>query len=553
MNEKQKQIRVGLLLDSYTLPAWVDKMIDEINQIENCAIVLIVKNQKVEKSAARKLSNNFSKLLYHFYTRLDQKIFHCELDAFAPVDCSQKLEAVDKIEVAPIRKIFSDSFNDEDIEAIRKYKIDLFIRLGFRILRGEILNLANYGIWSYHHGDNRINRGGPAGFWEVFENHPTTGSVLQILREDLDNGIVLYRSYSTTEPYSVSQNRNKIYWKTLRFIPRMIKRLVLLGEERFFEEVKANQDTLNTYSQPLYTFPNNYKMFKLLCQKIWLVGKKIFERAFYFNQWFLMFNYQKDMSQTFYRFKKILPHKDRYWADPHIVRHNNRYFIFIEEVPHKTNKGHIALIEMDRKGNYTQPQKILEQPYHLSYPFVFDYKGDYYMIPESLQNRTIELYKAIKFPHQWKLEKILFDGISAVDATVLFHESRWWLFANVAEIKGSSTMDELHLFYTDDLLKGIWQAHQNNPVISDCRSSRPAGRIFNYRSKIIRPSQNSSGRYGYGFCFNRIMKLTPEEYREQIISSVDPDWSDKIVATHTFAYDSGLTVIDGMYKRRRFL
>ena len=106
------------------------------------------------------------------------------------------------------QKQWSDYFDESDVDKIRDFKIDVLIRSGFGILRGSILDTAKYGIWSYHHGDSELNRGGPAAFWESMQSAPVTGSMLQILSEDLDNGEVLCRSYSCTETLSVQDNKN---------------------------------------------------------------------------------------------------------------------------------------------------------------------------------------------------------------------------------------------------------------------------------------------------------------------------------------------------------
>src|SRR2546427_6485060 len=91
---------------------------------------------------------------------------------------------------------------------------------------------------SYHHGDNRVNRGGPPGYWEVMESSPVTGTMLQVLTEDLDGGRVLYRSYSSTHDMSLADNKSNVQWKTLHFIPRKLKQLHDEGEETFFARVK---------------------------------------------------------------------------------------------------------------------------------------------------------------------------------------------------------------------------------------------------------------------------------------------------------------------------
>ena len=81
----------------------------------------------------------------------------------------------------------------EDIENIKKLNLDLSIRAGSGILRGDILNVCPNRIVSFHHGDNQVNRGAPPGFWEVYERNPRTGFIIQLLTNELDGGDVLYR------------------------------------------------------------------------------------------------------------------------------------------------------------------------------------------------------------------------------------------------------------------------------------------------------------------------------------------------------------------------
>ena len=95
------------------------------------------------------------------------------------------------------------------------------------------------------------------------------------------------------------------------------------------------------------------------------------------------------MSKTFFRFKKIIPPIDRFWADPFVIEKDNKYYIFIEELMYETYKGHISLIIMNKKGNYTKPVKVLEKNYHLSYPFLIEDGGNLYMIPETKKTKQL--------------------------------------------------------------------------------------------------------------------------------------------------------------------
>ena len=46
----------------------------------------------------------------------------------------------------------------KDIDNIKFLNLDLLIRAGSGILKGDILNVCKNGIISFHHGDNDIYR-----------------------------------------------------------------------------------------------------------------------------------------------------------------------------------------------------------------------------------------------------------------------------------------------------------------------------------------------------------------------------------------------------------
>ncbi len=552
MNNK---IRVGILLDSYDIPNWSYIMLQEILESSYAEIVLIVKNDsKVKrKKFSQGLLNKRKKLIYRTYRRVDRKLFKCNPDAFERKNI-RNLLSVPSIEVNPRETKYCDWIDHDDLLKIRTFDVDIFIRMGFRILKGGILKAAKYGVWSYHHGDNKINRGGPAGFWEVMKNQKETGVVLQILNENLDNGTILYKSYSLTDKISVNRNVNRCYWKGLSFLPAKIKELYILGGKAFFNKVALSNHNLEFYDKPLYKDPSNLEMLKLLIEKFIQISKQRLSDLFYFDQWILMYKYNKlpEISTSFFQFKKIISPKDRIWADPFLVYKNGKYYIFIEEMLFRTNKGVISVIEIDAKGNYSKPLTVLEADCHLSYPYIFEDKGSLYMIPETKGNRSIELYKCEKFPSKWKFEKALMKNLTAVDSSVLFHDGKYWLFTNIVRNKGASSHDELFLFYADDLENGTWVAHPENPIVSDVKKARMAGKPFLQNNQLYRPSQNCSHHYGYGLKINKIEVLTTEKYKEITVDSIQPDWDTTIIGTHTLNNCNNMTIIDALQRRRRF-
>jgi hypothetical protein len=275
---------------------------------------------------------------------------------------------------------------------------------------------------------------------------------------------------------------------------------------------------------------------------------KTLSSFFFIDQWVIMAAQGGSFDTLLWSaFHPILPEKDRYWGDPFVLAKEDRYYVFIEEKIYATGLGRIACLILDREGRFLSNQVVLERPYHLSYPFIFEQSGEIYMIPETAGNRSIELYRCVHFPDRWELVKTLMKEIYAVDATLLQHKNKYWLFANVKE-EGGSSLDVLHLFYTDNLFAEEWTPHPRNPIVRDIHSARPAGRIFMQEGNLIRPSQDSSRRYGYALRFNHILKLNENDYAETALSTFRPP-GGKMRATHTFNQAGELTVIDAVIRR----
>jgi len=552
---KKEKLRIGLLIDDYSIPLWAYKMLQSIQCSHHSEITLIVKREGSTRDKTPLLKRVWQRrdlILFQLYARLENKLFRAPHDAFEPKDLKELIHCAE-IVVKPKETKHNDFILQEDIDQIKHHHIDVFIRLGFRILKGAILNSSKYGIWSYHHGDNKVNRGGPAGVWEVLEQWEETGAILQILTEDLDKGVVLQESFSSTDNLSINRNRNNYYWKVKSFIPRKLEELHRLGEELFFDKVKQSNSKPYFYYNRLYTSPKNKEILRAALKNYGDYARRRIRRFFYFNQWIPLFRIEKTnaISQTFFRFTRILPPKDRFWADPFVIQKDDTYYVFMEEYVYAEGKGKITVMTVDENGKHSQPKVVLVRDYHLSYPFLLEEKGVLYMIPETSENKTIELYSCTNFPMEWKLEKVLIPNVHAVDSTIFKKDGKYWLFTNIRENEGASSWDELFLFYSDDLLNGEWKPHPKNPIVSDVKCARPAGNIFVYEGHIFRPAQNCSKHYGYGMQIMEIITLNENEYAEENVQSIHPNWEKDLISTHTLNAAGKLTVIDALIKRKK--
>lgn len=541
-------------MDSFDICAWEYVMLEKIIKSDYGGISLIVLNDSLRKSTFDPYrTKRWSKLLYNIFWKVEEIKFKPFPNAFEVKNSRTLLTDIPVLQVTPDQTKIPDQLKNEDIEKIKSKKIDVFIALGFWFLCGEILNIGKYGVWSYDHGYMHINRRIPGGLLEVLEGHPTTCSKLIILNGVPGKGKVIYRSYSLTDEFSVNKTCNSHYWKIASFMPRKLRELSTFGDEKFRRRVEQESNAKDLHCNNVVKICRSHQiifgMIKHLLRSIKIgLLKKIF-----IEQWILLFDLKNDFSYSFSRYKKIIPPKDRLYADPHVISKDGKYYIFFEEKPFETGKGHISLIVMDEEGNYGNPIKIIDKPYHLSYPFVFMWKDQYFMIPESSDNKTIQLYKCVHFPDKWQFQKNLMENVVAADVTLYYYGQKWWLFTNIKENEGSTNWDELFLFFAESPISESWKAHPLNPIISDVRKARPAGRIFDYNGKVYRPSQNSSRRYGYGLKINQIVKLNEFEYEEVEIRSIEPNWDKHIKGVHSFSRERNLTMIDGKLKRQRYL
>ena len=171
------------------------------------------------------------------------------------------------------------------------------------------------------------------------------------------------------------------------------------------------------------------------------------------------------------------------------------------------------------------------------------------MVPESAAVSAVRLFRAEEFPTRWRHERDLLTGLPMVDATLHAHEGRWYMFVNVSET-GGSLDDELFLFHADTPL-GPWRPHAQNPIRSDVRSARPAGRLFRRGGALIRPSQDSSVTYGYAINLCEIDVLSPTQYRERIVERIEPTWRPGLLGCHALAVSPTCEVIDAKWRIRR--
>lgn len=201
----------------------------------------------------------------------------------------------------------------------------------------------------------------------------------------------------------------------------------------------------------------------------------------------------------------------KFVADPFLVKEAKTWYLFFEVYNSDTQQGDLAVATSKDTWIWHYEKVILDEPFHLSYPYVFKSDGDYYLIPESFEDNSIRLYKADQFPTHWSYVKTLVKGRDYVDNSIIYYRGKWWLFSSV------TSNDTLYLHYANSLT-GPWKEHPQSPIVrQDVHKARPSGRLLVYENKLYRFTMDVNPPVGtHQVMAYEVTEITPDSYSERL-------------------------------------
>ena len=243
--------------------------------------------------------------------------------------------------------------------------------------------------------------------------------------------------------------------------------------------------------------------------------------------------------------RPVYPPHEVFWADPFVWSEDGHAFVFFEERRYRIRRGHIRAWALDQAGMpQGQSFAVIDEPYHLSYPYLFEHDGDLYMVPEKAEQRRVDVYGCVRFPDRWERAATLIDGERLSDPTVFNYLGRWWLFCAASRDR-MRVNETLMAFHADSPLARFWTPHPANPIVRDFSRGRPAGRIQrDVLGRLLRPGQDCVRRYGHGITLNEIVELTPERYRERCVWRASGATTGGWRGMHHIDWHDGLLVMD---------
>ena len=504
---KKPPIRIAVTVDSTSQPAWVARVIETIGRSDFAELASII----VHDSARRQRRG-----LQAIYERADNAWFGRADDELAERDLR---------EIAGSTPIVHS--RDAGVAA---QELDLVLAFGTAGLP-DLAARARHGVWTC-----RFDQ------WPAFVNRsPTTTCTIEVERNGERTTVA--SSGAATDLVSMRRGTARLAAKAATLLLRSLERLHSGRLHPAPSEVQPlTRDDAGSAIRMISAVGSAAGRYAVQAMR----DRRAVE------QWEVAFRFgpQSDWSTESLRgFHRMKPPEGHLWADPFVVDEGSRALVFVEELVHREGRGFISVVEAFPDGSYSAARRVLEKPYHLSYPCVFRWNGGWYMVPEAMESGAVELYRAVDFPLRWEPAAVLLHDTKAVDTTLFEYDGRWWMYT--ATSGDSRLFDELSIFHAESPM-GPWTPHPRNPVLSHIAGGRCAGRPFRSDGRMLRAAQIGAPRYGHSMQLREIVTLTPHEWEEREIGTIAPDWAPGLIGTHTLNVDGNVAVIDGArYRWRR--
>lgn len=531
-------IRVGIVVGHISaFKNWELRVIQAL--VAHPKIELICINLPAVESSRTELGS----VLLRTQRMLEQRFL---LYKYATVDAQEITEALEKNPIINLHSktgLTNAQLAEDDKNALQKAALDVLISFQPTVL-DTIVSYFTYGVWEFSFSHTHDTA--PVGFWEVLQKKEGIGFGIVANSSTLGKRTVatafFNRGWYMAETAQIAQEGS------VSCFNKVLKNLVegtLVLEDK--PTALPQQYTVPTIGQELQYVVRFYATLSAkMCTKVKnaCLGKRQ-------ERWSLFLGNGRFLDADLSQIKPLPMPKNEFWADPFLFRYQGKEYLFFENYSYLTKKGKISCGRIEN-SSLVEVADVLKFDYHLSFPYVFEEDGEVYLMPETAENKRLELYKATNFPTKWELHATAFEGEAVADAFFYTDEDRQkWLFVNKQASAGAPINSELFVYRVHSLALKQMEPHKQNPVLIDARIARSGGCIFKQNGCLYRPSQrNVDAVYGRALNINRIEILTIDTYIEKTVRVIEPAWDNRLMALHHVHQLDNIFVFDAAYKSK---
>jgi hypothetical protein len=543
-----RKLRIGLLVDDvssskyvYELANWAQQQ--NILEISHLIISSPKKKGFFEKSKEllditvlhRRIAASIFNLIVSIEKKLlnFSKLHRTHFDRF---DLREVVSRKITIQPSQARDDGSYGFSELDVKRVSALELDLIVRHGHCQIAGEILRAARLGTVAYSNVTDPEHGRDTSCFWECYTKASKTGFAIETLTDGVHARKTLLSGFFPTN-FCFSLNQAVMYRKSSPHFHELLKRIAASGE------LPNSSPEVRSKASPNRA-PNVGESITYLLKLSYRLSKRLLYRSINFQKkWGLSFIESSWRGLHSHRRYQAIAPRGHFWADPFVYSHGGKTYCFIEDYVYKTGLGHIAVLEVSR-DSAIHLGDCIKEPFHLSFPFLFEHEGTLYMCPEASASRKIQLYRCVDFPLRWEPSTTIMEDVSAADSMLFEHAGMWWMLTSIDKSGSDDYTSELYLFYADSPHSKSWASHPANPIYIDSEGGRNAGLILE-DGKIFRLAQRQGfDQYGKGLMMFEVTQLTKSKYAERQLPRISPPLSNGQIGTHHLSTTGTVTVFD---------
>jgi hypothetical protein len=536
------KLKIGLLLDSERIDAYVLDLLDWAGRQDNLEITaaLVCRPARAGgRNLLRALDDFASNLLLRLVIAAEGLVLRlfkphrAHLSAFSLRDAAPGIHVT---ALQPSGRGADAGFPQAELDRIGALRLDLLVGAGSKAAAWQLAGAARLGTVMLDYRGKRAGAQAPPGFWEAYSKAPKTAfEIAQPGPHGTPGRILVSGSFPTKFLFLLNQAH--LYSQANAQLKGLLK---TVAATRCLPPPQSARPYSGRYrGQPGLRHSAAY-----LVKMASRLGAKAFLRLFNIREkWGISCIYANWKDAALWDSTRIAAPRGHFWADPFLCSHDGKTYCFVEDYVYKTSRGHISVLEITGHGARLLGDCIKED-FHMSFPFLFRYKGELYMCPESSQARQVRQYRCKSFPLEWELHSVAMDGISAADTMFFEHAGKWWMLTNIDRSGLNDHCFELCLFHAASPFDQDWTPHPQNPLRIDPDGGRNAGLILE-DGRIFRAAQRQGfDQYGKGLMLYEVLELTEDRYTERLVSEIDCNFRRGLLGSHHVSTTGKVTVFD---------
>ncbi|WP_276390442.1 glucosamine inositolphosphorylceramide transferase family protein [Eudoraea chungangensis] len=546
-------MKIGIWVNSLKgLENWQVRIVQSIIADPNLTLSLVIeeKNSKERRIKNTKKENNWFnsliKFLFQLQIFIERKILFKKPQS---ADKSLVLSYANEVPSLLIHPSILDEvviLKDGEEIRIQSYYLDIILHLEVCIYNFNLVGITKYGLWSILTNCNYKGHNDMAGLWEIC-NKKSVIEVGLVQFGVKNNAYEIVETAFFNPHWSLARTNDILLEGSVTLWTKNLRKLSgRINIKKSLPSIHTPSDSCLHYS---YLVKYLFFFYITLYDKAWKIITGILFGIRY-QHWILFFGKGNFLNSDLKELKPIIPPKNEFWADPFLFMYKGITYVFYETYEYHTKKGKISCGVLE-DGDITNVVDVLNLDYHLSYPYIFEEDGEIYLMPETLENMRLEVYRCVQFPNKWELISTAFEGEMVADA--FFYNDKMnqnWLFINKKKTDYLPINSELYIYKTDGPKLNVLLPHTENPVYIDSRVARNGGGIFRYKNDIFRPSQrNIDGVYGKALNINKIHELTIDSFIEERAIVFEPDFQKGLMSVHHLHQIEDYFVIDAAFQK----